>query len=56
MIDQIKEHIAKAEAFQSTSAEAIETFRIEYLGKKGLLNQFLRRLKVFLMSKKKNLV
>ncbi len=40
MIDQIKEHIAKAEAFQSTSAEAIETFRIEYLGKKGLLNQF----------------
>ncbi|WP_442954706.1 tRNA ligase subunit PheS family protein, partial [Paucihalobacter sp.] len=40
MIDQIKEHIAKAESFQSTSNEAIEAFRIEYLGKKGLLNQF----------------
>lgn len=40
MIDQIKEHITKAESFQSTSNEAIEAFRIEYLGKKGLLNQF----------------
>lgn len=40
MIDQIKEHIEKVGQFQSTSPQEIEAFRIEYLGKKGLLNQF----------------
>ena len=40
MIDQIKEHIEKVGQFQSTSLQEIEVFRIEYLGKKGLLNQF----------------
>jgi phenylalanyl-tRNA synthetase alpha chain len=40
MIDQIKEHIEKVGQFQSTSLQEIEAFRIEYLGKKGLLNQF----------------
>jgi phenylalanyl-tRNA synthetase alpha chain len=40
MIDKIKEHIAKVETFQSSNLEEIEAFRIEYLGKKGLLNKF----------------
>jgi phenylalanyl-tRNA synthetase alpha chain len=40
MIDTIKKHIAEVEAFNSTKKEEIEIFRIKYLGKKGLLNDF----------------
>lgn len=40
MIDTLKEHLALVEQFHSTSKEDIETFRIKYLGKKGLLNDF----------------
>ena len=40
MIDKIKEHISEVENFAADSKEAIETFRIKYLGKKGLLNEF----------------
>jgi len=38
MIDSIKEHIKDVTSFQADSAEAIEEFRIKYLGKKGVLN------------------
>ena len=38
MLDQIKEHIIEVEKFQADSAEAVEQFRIKYLGKKGVLN------------------
>lgn len=40
MIDKIKEHIAEVRQFSADSMEAVEVFRIKYLGKKGLLNQF----------------
>ncbi|MDP5229500.1 MAG: phenylalanine--tRNA ligase subunit alpha [Cellulophaga sp.] len=40
MIDKIKEHIAEIALFTTDSKEAIEDFRIKYLGKKGLLNEF----------------
>ncbi|WP_273568440.1 phenylalanine--tRNA ligase subunit alpha [Maribacter halichondriae] len=40
MIDKIKEHIAEVEKFSADSPEAVEAFRIKYLGKKGLLNDF----------------
>ncbi len=40
MIDTIKEHIAVVEAFTASTPEEVETFRIKYLGKKGLLNEF----------------
>ena len=40
MLDQLKEHIKKVEGFEAKNLEAVEAFRIEYLGKKGLLNQF----------------
>ena len=45
MIDKIKEHITEVEAFKADTAEAIETFRIKYLGKKGLLNEFFAEFK-----------
>ncbi len=40
MIDKIKEHIAEVEQFTAETKEAVEEFRIKYLGKKGLLNDF----------------
>lgn len=38
MIDIIEQHIKDVEAFEGDSDEAIENFRIKYLGKKGILN------------------
>ncbi len=45
MIDKIKEHISKVEGFNSDNPAEIEAFRIEYLGKKGFLNQFFAEFK-----------
>ncbi len=45
MIDEIKKHIAIVNEFTSTDLEAIESFRIKYLGKKGLLNDFFAEFK-----------
>ena len=40
MIHTIKAHIKEVHEFTADSQEAVETFRIKYLGKKGLLNDF----------------
>lgn len=40
MIDKINELIAEAEAFKAQTKEEVEAFRIKFLGKKGLLNDF----------------
>lgn len=53
MIDKIKEHITKVEAFTSTKKEEIEQFRIEYLGKKGVLNDFFAHFKSVPVQDKK---
>lgn len=53
MIDKIKEHIAKVEAFTSAKKEEIEQFRIEYLGKKGILNDFFAHFKNVANEEKK---
>lgn len=45
MIDTLKEHIAEVEKFTADNTEAVEAFRIKYLGKKGLLNQFFAEFK-----------
>src|SRR5690606_6885934 len=45
MINKIKEHIAEVEKFKAESKEAVEAFRIKYLGKKGLLNEFFAEFK-----------
>ncbi len=45
MIDQLKEHIREVEKFNATSEEAVEEFRIKYLGKKGILNHFFSEFK-----------
>jgi len=45
MIDTLKKHIVEVEAFSSSKSEEIESFRIKYLGKKGLLNDFFAEFK-----------
>lgn len=45
MIESINQHIAIVNAFSTTNKEAVETFRIEYLGKKGILNEFFAEFK-----------
>ena len=39
MIDKVETHLKEVEQFEATTAEAIETFRIKYAGKKGILNE-----------------
>jgi phenylalanyl-tRNA synthetase alpha chain len=53
MIDKINEHIAKVAAFQGQTQEEIEAFRIAYLGKKGLLNEFFAAFKEVPADQKK---
>jgi phenylalanyl-tRNA synthetase alpha chain len=38
MIDRVKEYLEQVEAFSSTDPQEIETFRVSYAGKKGILN------------------
>ncbi|WP_372944527.1 phenylalanine--tRNA ligase subunit alpha [Muriicola sp.] len=45
MIDQLKEHIKEVQEFTAASEEAVEEFRIKYLGKKGVLNHFFSEFK-----------
>lgn len=53
MIDKIKELIAEAEAFKAQTKEEVETFRIKYLGKKGLLNEYFSEFKNVANDQKK---
>ena len=39
MIEEVKKHLKKVEAFSENDAEAIENFRLSYAGKKGILNE-----------------
>jgi phenylalanyl-tRNA synthetase alpha chain len=45
MIETIKNHITEVQAFSSTNKEEIENFRIKYLGKKGILNDYFSEFK-----------
>jgi phenylalanyl-tRNA synthetase alpha chain len=53
MIDKIKELIGEAEGFKAQSKEEVESFRIKYLGKKGLLNDFFTEFKNVANDQKK---
>jgi len=45
MIKKIKKHITEVEAFKAKTKDDLEVFRIKYLGKKGLLNDFFAEFK-----------
>ena len=53
MIDKIKEHIGEVERFTADSKEAVENFRIKYLGKKGILKDFFAEFKNVANDQKK---
>ena len=40
MIDNIEKHIAEVKAFVASNRDEIESFRIRFLGKKGILNEY----------------
>ena len=45
MVDTIKGHISEIDAFQAKTMEEVENFRIKYLGKKGILNEYFAEFK-----------
>ncbi|SIP99227.1 phenylalanine--tRNA ligase subunit alpha [Maribacter ulvicola] len=45
MIDKIKVEISEVASFTADNIEAVEAFRIKYLGKKGILNDFFAEFK-----------
>jgi phenylalanyl-tRNA synthetase alpha chain len=53
MLEKIKEQIAEVESFSGNTKEEIEQFRIKYLGKKGLLNDFFAEFKNVANDQKK---
>jgi len=53
MIEKIKEHIAEVEAFTAKTKDEVESFRIKYLGKKGILNDFFAEFKNVSKDQKK---
>ncbi|MFV0539756.1 MAG: phenylalanine--tRNA ligase subunit alpha [Aestuariibaculum sp.] len=53
MIEKIKALTAEAEAFTTKTKEELEAFRIKYLGKKGLLNDFFAEFKNIANDQKK---
>ncbi|WP_445453471.1 phenylalanine--tRNA ligase subunit alpha [Flavobacterium sp. 25HG05S-40] len=54
MIDKIKEHIEEAKAFNTKNKEALEHFRIKYLGSKGLLKELFTEFKNIPNDQKKD--
>ena len=53
MVDKIKSLIEDVQAFNTTSKEDLESFRIKYLGKKGLLNELFSEFKAVPNDQKK---
>ncbi|MEZ7925199.1 MAG: phenylalanine--tRNA ligase subunit alpha [Flavobacteriales bacterium] len=53
MLNKIKEHILLVAEFEAASLEFVEKFRIDYLGKKGILNDFFAAFKEVPNTEKK---
>jgi phenylalanyl-tRNA synthetase alpha chain len=53
MLNKIKEHILLVEKFEAATLELVEKFRIDYLGKKGILNTFFTTFKEVPNTEKK---
>ncbi len=53
MIEKIQEQIAQVQVFQANNKEELEEFRIQYLGKKGLLNGYFEHFKTVPNEEKK---
>jgi|SRR5699024_10779098 len=53
MIQEIQRHIAEVEKFNPQNLEEVEAFRIKYLSKKGILNNFFKAFKEVPVEQKK---
>jgi phenylalanyl-tRNA synthetase alpha chain len=53
MLEKIRKQIAEVESFNGNTKEEVEQFRIKYLGKKGLLNDFFAEFKNVANDQKK---
>ena len=45
MIDEIKRHLIIVNKFNSNKEEEVEAFRINYIGKKGIMTKFFNEFK-----------
>jgi phenylalanyl-tRNA synthetase alpha chain len=54
MLDKVKKHIEEVESFDADNADAVEQFRIKYLGTKGLLKQLFADFKSIPADQKKD--
>jgi phenylalanyl-tRNA synthetase alpha chain len=55
MLDTIQQHLGEIAAFNATSAEEVEQFRIKYLGRKGVLTDLFEGFKQVAPDQKKEL-
>jgi phenylalanyl-tRNA synthetase alpha chain len=53
MLDTIQQHLGEIAAFNATTAEEVEQFRIKYLGRKGVLNDLFEGFKQVAPDQKK---
>lgn len=53
MLEKVKEHLERVQNFKADSKEAVEAFRIEYLGSKGLLKDLFAKFKEVPADQKK---
>jgi len=53
MLESIQQYLAEIAAFQATTAEEVEQFRIKYLGRKGILNDLFEGFKQVAPDQKK---
>lgn len=53
MIDKIKEFIGEAQSFSADNKEALESFRIKFISKKGILNDLFNEFKMVPNDQKK---
>ena len=53
MLNQIKDYLQEVTSFQSNDSKEIESFRIKFLGKKGILNDLFLKFKEVPADQKK---
>ena len=53
MIKDVEEHLQKVSTFSAKSPEQLEQFRLDYLGKKGVMNQLFASFKTVPNDQKK---
>ncbi len=53
MIEELKSHLKTVEDFTAETLDEVENFRIKYLGKKGILNQYFAQFKAVPKEEKK---